>query len=179
MLRLAFPLLGLALVGCLNFQKGADGKAPGDMLGTYHVDGTLNASASTCGDGALGSTPDWKFDVKLTRFDDNIYWLNGQETLPGDIENDGRTFSIVSDEQTTISPPGRGQPGCTVARHDDAEGKLSDTGTDVKSFDGTLSFNYAVVEGFDCSAWIGTAGAVETLPCDISYKLDGERAAEK
>ena len=180
MVRLALSCLalGVGLAACLNFRKQADGKAPGDMLGTYHVDGTLDASASTCGDGALGSTPDWKFDVKLTRFDSNIYWLNGQETLPGDIENDGRTFSIVSDEQTTVSPPGRGQPGCTVARHDDAEGKLSDSGTDVKSFDGTLSFNYAVVEGFDCSAWIGTAGAVETLPCAISYKLDGERAAD-
>jgi hypothetical protein len=175
--RLALPCLGLALAGCLNFRKVDDAKAPGDMLGLYHVDGTLDDSS--CGDGALGSSEHWTFDVKLTRFDNDIYWLNGRETIVGDIETDGRTFSILSEVEVTVSAPGRGKPGCTVMRHDDAEGQLSASGTDVESFAGTLTYKYEVVDGFDCSDWIGTQGAVEALPCDLRYKLDGERAAQK
>ena len=178
MVRLALSCLalGVGLAACLNFRKQADGKAPGDMLGTYHVAGKLDTSTSTCGDGALGSSPTWKFDVKLTRFDNDIYWLNGQETIPGDIASDGRTFSILSEVEVQVSPAGPGKPGCAVMRHDDAEGKLSASGTDVESFGGTLTFRYEVIEGSDCSAWIGTDGAVDTLPCEISYKIDGERS---
>lgn len=178
MLRLALPCLGLALTlaGCLNFRKVQDGKAPGDMLGLYHVTGKLDDSS--CGDGALGSSDKWSFDVKLSRFENDIYWLNGRETIVGDIASDGRSFSILSEVQTQISAPGRGKPGCTVMRHDDAEGKLSDSGSDVANFDGTLSFRYEVVEGFDCSDWIGTEGAVEVLPCSLRYDIDGERSTD-
>jgi hypothetical protein len=176
-LRLAPSCLGLCLVGCLNFRKVEDAKAPGDMLGVYHVDGKLGDTS--CGDGALGSTADWKFDVKLSRMDSDIYWLNGRETIVGDIADDGRTFSILSEVEVKVSDPGRGKLGCTVMRHDDAEGRLSDTGKDVASFAGTLSFRYEAESGSDCSEWIGSQGAVDTLPCALRYDIDGERATAK
>jgi len=175
--RHALPWSALLFAGCLNYHKVADGKAPGDMLGTFQVQGSLDAS--TCGAGALGSPSSWDFEIKLTRFENDIYWLNGQEALVGDIASDGRSFSIVTDVENKISDPGRGKKGCIVMRHDDAEGKLSASGTDVKSFDGKLSYGYDTLTGSDCSDWIGTQGAVETLPCSLSYDLTGERSADK
>jgi hypothetical protein len=163
----------LALFGCLDFGKVDDAKAPGDMLGMYQVTGTL--ANSTCGEGALGAGAIWNFQIKLTRFSNDIYWLNGQETLSGDIANDGRTFSIESGVQVTVSAPGRGRPGCAVMRHDSARGKLSDAGDDVESFEGSLTFSYAAVTGGDCSDWVGSEGAVDTLPCSVRYDLDGQR----
>jgi hypothetical protein len=163
----------LALVGCLDFGKVDDAKAPGDMLGLYQVTGTL--ANSNCGEGALGAGAIWNFQVKLTRFANNIYWLNGQETLSGDIANDKRSFSIQSGVEVVVSQPGRGRPGCSVMRHDDARGKLSDTGDDVESFDGSLTFSYEAATGSDCSDWVGTEGAVDTLPCSLRYDLDGQR----
>jgi hypothetical protein len=171
------PLLAslpcLALLGCLDFGKVDDAKAPGDLLGMYQVTGKL--ANSTCGEGALGAGQIWNFQVKLTRFANNIYWLNGQETLSGDIANDGRTFSIESAVKVTVSEPGRGRPGCVVMRHDDAQGKLSDSGSDVESFAGSLDFSYEAVSGGDCSAWVGSEGAVDALPCSLRYDLDGKR----
>ena len=178
MLRLALLCLAFALElsGCLNFRKVDDAKAPGDMLGLYHVTGKLDDSS--CGAGALGSSERWNFDVKLSRFENDIYWLNGRETIVGDIGNDGLSFSILSETQTKISDPARGKAGCTVMRHDDAEAKLSDSGADVASFDGTLSFRYEAIDGADCSDWIGTEAAVDALPCSLRYDIDGERSGD-
>jgi hypothetical protein len=167
----------LALGGCLNFRKVDDAKAPGDMLGVFQVQGELKDSS--CGDGALGAPKSWSFEVKLSRFENDLYWLNGRETIVGDIASDGRTFSIESAVEVTVSEPGRGKPGCKVHRTDDAEGKLSDAGSDVKSFDGTLAYTYVAVADTDCSDWIGTEGAVTALPCSIRYAIQGDRSAEK
>ena len=109
------------------------------------------------------------------------YWLNGKETIVGDIASDGRTFSILSSVEVTVSEAGRGRSGCKVLRRDTARGKLSDDGAEVESFDGTLGFSYeaVTVTGSDCSGWVGTEGAVSRLPCELSYDLKAERSAEK
>lgn len=168
--------LALPLAGCLNFRKVDDAKAPGDLLGTYEVQGKLEDS--TCGQGALGADDTWGFEVKLSRFENDLYWLNGRETIVGDIGKDGRTFSFQSAVEATIAEPGRGKPGCAVHRTDDASGRLSDTGADVESFEGTLGYTYQAVSGSDCSDWVGTTGAVSVLPCKITYSILGERSAE-
>ena len=177
MLRSALLLLALPLASCLNFRKVDDAKAPGDMLGVFQVQGELKDSS--CGEGALGATATWAFEVKLSRLENDLYWLNGRETIVGDIASDGRSFSIKSAVEVTVSEPGRGKKGCKVLRTDDAEGRLSDSGSDVESFDGTLGYRYAVVSGSDCSDWVGTEGAVTILPCSMSYGIRGERSAEK
>jgi hypothetical protein len=105
-LRIGVPLLALGLGSCLNFRKVDDAKAPGDLLGVYEVEGEL--TESTCGEGALGASDSWSFEVKLSRMENDIYWLNGKETIVGDIANDGRSFSIVSKVLVTVSEPGRG-----------------------------------------------------------------------
>lgn len=167
----------LALTSCLDFGKVDDAKAPGDMLGMYQVSGNLDSS--TCGEGALGAGDTWNFQVKLTRFANDIYWLNGQETLVGDIASDGRSFSIQSGVEVKVSSPGGARKGCVIDRRDEAEGKLSDSGDDVESFRGSMSYRYDLGAGSDCTDWLGTEGAVDVLPCTISYSLKGERTAAK
>jgi hypothetical protein len=176
-LRIGVPVLLLCLGSCLNFRKVDDAKAPGDLLGVYAVEGKL--AESTCGEGALGAGDSWSFQVKLSRFENSLYWLNGKETIVGDIASDGRTFSILSSVEVTVSDAGRGRSGCKVLRRDAARGKLSDDGAEVESFDGTLGFSYEAVTGSDCSDWIGTEGAVSSLPCELSYEIQAERSAEK
>lgn len=176
MLRTAALLFALSLGGCLNFRKVDDAKAPGDLLGVYQVEGQL--SDSSCGEGALGAADSWSFEVKLSRFENDIYWLNGKETIVGDIASDGQSFTIVSSVEVEVTPPGRGAKGCRVVRKDTAKGRLSDAGSDVESFDGSLSFRYEVKVGSDCGDWIGSAGAVSTLPCGMTYELAAERSAD-
>jgi hypothetical protein len=176
-LRIGVTCLALCLGSCLNFRKVDDAKAPGDLLGVYQVKGEL--AESTCGKGALGSADSWSFEVKLSRMENDIYWLNGKETIVGDIASDGRSFSIVSQVQVTVAEAGRGKSGCKVLRQDTAKGKLSDDGAEVESFDGTLAFSYQAMAGSDCSEWVGSVGAVANLPCELSYDIEAERSAEE
>lgn len=170
---LACSLLSLFWAGCLDYGKVDDAKAPGDLLGIYAVEGELDESS--CGEGALGAGDRWSFDVKLTRYEDDLYWLNGAEAIVGSIEKDGRSFSFETRVEKEIVPAGKGHAACIVARDDRANGRLSDSGTDVEGFEGELKFGYRALEGADCTTWIGTPGSVAKLPCSISYDLSAER----
>jgi hypothetical protein len=163
-------------VGCLDFGKVDDAKAPGDLLGIYGVTGELDESS--CGEGALGASERWSFDVKLTRYEDDLYWLNGAEAIVGSIGKDGRSFSFETRVEKEVQPAERGRPACIVARDDRASGRLSDSGTDVESFEGELEFGYRALEGADCTSWIGTPGSVARLPCSMSYTMSAERREE-
>ena len=134
-------------------------------------------AASTCGDGALGAKDIWNFQVKLTRFENDIYWLNGQETLVGDIANDGRTFSIESGVQVKVSDPGRGQRGCVINRRDEARGKLSDSGSEVEGFEGSLAFSYeAAKRRATAPTGSGPKARWTGSPAPSSYDLSGTRS---
>ena len=116
--------------------------------------------------------------MKLTRYQRDLYWLNGREAIVGSIAQDGRSFSFESGIEVEVSPKERGRAGCRVRRDDTAVGVLSDSGTDVKSFEGKLEFGYRELEDSDCSDWIGTPGAVSKLPCSMSYVMSAERQGE-
>jgi len=175
--RLPFVLVCFVACGCLDFGQVEDAKAPGDMLGIFAVESKLKES--TCGDDALGAGERWDFDVKLSRSDRDLYWLNGREAIVGSIESDGRSFSFETriEQEITASKPGR--PGCSVARDDMATGRLSDSGSEVDSFTGSLRFRFRALDGSNCSSWIGTEGAVTALPCAITYAMDAERKSDE
>jgi hypothetical protein len=154
----------------LNFGEVEDAKVPGDLLGTYAVAGTL--TESTCGEGALGSSDSWDFDVKLSRFHEDIYWINGREVISGGIAPDGVTFSFSTRVEGEV------MPACVLSRADSARGTLSSESLDVESFDATLTFAFSPVEDSDCTEWVGSPEGVETLPCSISYDLAGTRSTE-
>jgi hypothetical protein len=166
----------VALAGCLNFGKVDDAKIPGELLGTYAVEGSLEDSS--CGEGALGSTDPWNFDVKLSRFHEDIYWINGRAVITGGIEPDGVSFAFSTRVEGEVVPPGRGQPGCVLSRSDRADGTLSSKTLDVESFEARLTFAFSAGEGSLCEEWLGSPGFVAALPCSMTYDLTGLRTSE-
>src|SRR5687768_6334338 len=120
------------LGGCLEFGKVDDAKAPGDLLGVYSVVGSLDDT--TCGAGALAAEDPWSFDVKLSRYQRDLYWLNGREAIVGDIDKDGRSFSFDTRIEIEVQAALRGHPGCVISRVDRARGELSADDTDVETF---------------------------------------------
>lgn len=175
-MRLPFVLVCFVVSGCLNFGEVDDAKAPGDMLGIFAVESKLKES--TCGDDALGSGERWDFDVKLSRSDRDLFWMNGRESIVGSIESDGRSFSFETRIEQVVTPSRPGRPGCSVTRDDMATGRLSDSGSDVESFSGSLRFRFRALGSSDCSAWIGSEGAVAALPCTITYSMSAERKSD-
>jgi hypothetical protein len=161
--------------GCLG--HGQDAHEPGDRLGTYHVTGQLQGD--TCQAEVLGVTSEWQFDVKLSRQSDTLYWLNGQEAIPGTIAKDGRSFDFESGVQVTLQAARAADPPCVVVRSDNASGKLSSSTDDVPSFAVDMSFGYAALgaSGLACAGFVSVAGGFAVLPCQVSYSLNGTRTA--
>jgi len=175
-MRLLACVMPLLLGGCLEFGKVDDAKAPGDLLGVYSVTGTLDDT--TCGTGALRAEDPWSFDVKLSRFDRDLYWLNGREAIVGDIEKDGVSFSFDTRIELEVQAPLRGHPGCVISRADRARGELSADGSEVEAFEGSLDFDFSALPGSDCTDWM-VQEAVPALPCSVEYELDAERQSDE
>lgn len=172
MTRALSVALGLLLGGCMQ-GNGNDPHAPGDRLGTFHVTALLESS--TCGPGALGSTDRWEFDVELSRRDDTLYWLNGDEAIPGTIASDGTSFAFDSETAVAVQPSSSGRAGCTILRTDQASGELFSATSDVPSFKGSLSFGYRAGEHSECDALIGVEGGFAVLPCQMGYNFEAVR----
>jgi hypothetical protein len=165
----------LASAGCLEFGKVDDAKQPGDALGTFDVTATLEQS--TCGDGLLASPESWHFQVKLSRFQHDLYWLNGREAIVGSIGKDGRSFSFDTRVDVDIPPEEGGDPECRIRREDSASGKLSADDADVESFEGDLSYRYGIIGDASCDSFLLTPGAPTRLPCTIGYTMSAARSA--
>ncbi len=172
---------GLALlaifscVGCGEMGNGNDPHLPGEALGQFRV--TANIEESTCGPGALGSTDVWEFDVQLSRRETDLYWLNGQEAIPGRLAADGVSFAFDTRVAVTVAPAGKGAAGCTVVRSDQASGTLKPSGPEVVGFQGRLRFGYSAQATSDCTPLVGVEGGFATLPCEMAYELDAVRTA--
>ena len=162
----------LALSGCIDYGD-KDAKVPGDDLGHYQVSASL--SSTDCGPDALGTQQLWEFDVRLSRDGADLFWLNGAEVIAGVVGDDGVSFSFDTLLEYEIEPADPPHPGCTVLRHDRAEGALSSPDLDVEEFTASLSYRYAQQEGTDCSALVAVPSGFATLPCEIRYLLSGRR----
>ena len=169
----ALSFLFLNLGACIG--RAQDAHEPGDRLGTYHLDGKL--VSDSCQAAVLGVTSNWQFDVKLSREGSTLYWINGEEAIPGDIQSDGKQFGFSSGVEVTLQAPKGVQPGCVVLRGDSASGKLSSKTTDVKSLDVDLDFTYSVKPGTQCAGYVGVQDGFAGLPCKVSYSMAGTRTA--
>ena len=176
--RSSFALLLIALPGlaaCGDIFGNKDAHQPGDELGTYHVAATRGDNS--CGDGALGNTATWEFDVKLARGGSEIFWNNGAEMIDGTIDADETTFHfttgvLMNMRNTAIHGP----PPCSIQRTDRADGTLAATGDDVASFAGKLEFAFAPTDGSSCDDLItGSTAVLAALPCGIRYAITGTR----
>jgi len=159
---------------CAACGEGGHGGVPGEELGTYSVLGTLEGSS--CGPGALGATDPWQFEVRLSRADRELFWLNGREAIAGRLSADGVTFTFETRVKVEAFPAWRGQKVCIVSRSDNAQRVLSAAnGEEVLAFSGSLEFDYMALPDADCSPLIGVTGGFETLPCSMAYALQADR----
>jgi hypothetical protein len=174
----ACPCLALLalLPGCTQEVSDRDARIPGDLLGTYHVVGDLGDS--TCGPGALDAPEVWEFDVRLSRADSELFWLNGAEAIEGEVAADGVSFTFESFVLIEAQPKGKGRDGCRITRTDSVEGRLGSSSLDVHAFAGKITYGYSADAQSDCSDFIGVQGGFGDLPCDLAYKLEGERTSE-
>ena len=165
------------LTACGDIFGTKDAHQPGDPLGTYHV--AAKRGANTCGEGALGNTADWEFDVKLARGGTEIFWNNGAEEITGTIDADETTFHFDTGVLMNMrSAESHGLPACSIKRTDRADGKLAATSVDVASFTGKLEFGFAPTEGSSCADLVtGSTAVLAKLPCGILYALEGTRTA--
>lgn len=164
--------------GCIG--RAEDAHEPGDRLGTFHATGKL--VGDSCQATVLGVSDDWQFDVKLSRDARTLYWLNGQEAIPGTIASDDVSFGFQSGVEVVLQAPRGSRPGCVIARRDSASGKLSSRSTtDVRHFTAEMSFTYAdknpTQNGSECAGFVGVEGGFVDLPCQISYSLSADRTA--
>jgi hypothetical protein len=166
---------GLLLSSCIEFGEPRD-DVPGELLGDYAVVGRLETN--DCGEGALGSTDRWDFDVRLSRQGSELFWGNGREVITGAIADDRRHFTFEATVAVAITEPKGQQPGCTVRRTDRADGELHGIDDDVAGFDGTLSYSFTEADDADCSALTEAPDGVSALPCSMTYALVAERDDE-
>jgi hypothetical protein len=168
--QILLVVLGLSSSAC---GQGGHGGVPGEELGTYGVVGQL--TSSSCGENALGAVDPWQFEVRLSRADRELFWLNGREAIAGRLETDGVSFGFETRVEVEALPAERGQKACVVSRSDRAHGVLSASSGDVLAFTGALEFSYTAVDGFDCSPLVGVSGGFEKLPCSMAYGLEAMR----
>ena len=159
--------------GCVGHAE--DAHEPGDRLGTYHATSALKGD--TCQAAVLGASANWQFDVKLSRRASTLYWLNGQEAIPGTLERNGTTFSFESGVEVPLQAAQGVRPGCVVERTDSATGELSSKSTDVQTFTAELSFGYSVKSGTQCAGFIGVQDGFASLPCQVDYSVTAHRTS--
>lgn len=162
-----------SLAGCGDWTGTSDPHRPGAALGTFHVAATQKMT--TCGEGALGSTASWAFDVKLSRGETTLFWDNGAELIPGSLAEDKVTFAFKTGVLVDMREGQAGElPPCSIRRVDEASGTLDSAGPTVSSFEGSLSYAFAAepLPMSDCSDLVsGSMAVLAALPCAMTYDL--------
>lgn len=159
-----FVVFGLTLTGCADIFGTHDAHAPGEPLGTFEV--TANQTANDCGEGTLGSSPTWSFEVDLAAGEGQLFWDSGGETLTGTLSETG-AFAFAADVAANLRENGAG-PACVVYRHDTASGQLS--GDPVTTFSGELGYAFAA-QGECDSVVEGPEAMFAKLPCSMSFAM--------
>lgn len=161
-------------VGCIDWSKSKSVNDPGEEIGTYAVAASLEENS--CGEGALGMTSTWGFDVELSQDGDVVYWDAGGGPVEGEIDEDSFKFeSKVIIDMRQGAPEGLAP--CSVERVDLASGKLSGE-EDPESFQGEMKFGFSATEGSNCADLVQGPNAILLgLPCKAEYALSAKRTA--
>ena len=164
-------LRSAAAVGALSCSAApGEGRRLGTDLGTFSVE--ADEIANECGPGALGSSPEWAFDVELLRADTELFW-DGR--VGGDLHAD-LSFEVVASVNIDVRPGRAGAAGCSIARDDHISGVFSpDAAGALTAFTGEMRFDFAATPASACSPEDGVLAGLPRLPCHMSYALDGAR----
>lgn len=162
---------------CLGACSGKDGRAPGTSVGTFRVEG--KKQSATCGDAASAPDP-WIFDVRFSRDQTTLYWVQNRAPVGGRIGSD-RKVKLQTSETILIRSADRlGNGRCTVTRTDTLEAMLGpdeplgDAGSGgFSSLAGTLSYAFASEPGSDCTGIMDPALSV--LPCSTVYAVEARK----
>jgi len=167
------------LVGCGASIAACIGNAdpgPGTVLGRFHVE--AKAKLNECGEGALGMTKTWQYDVDLRKTPNQLLWDNGKDIVEGPLEEDDRQFSfeISFDVDMRTEEDPAWLPECTIRRTDKASGSLDSAGDDVEGFNGRFTYVFEPTEGSDCTNLYGANGPLfHLLPCTVDYDVTAKR----
>jgi len=154
---------------CVPAEQEADGKVPGDVVGTFVASGRI--TSDECGAELLGAENPWEFPVKLSRQGRVLYWLNGREAIVGDLGADELEFEFATRIETVLTPARGASPGCTIERLDQLKGALRREGEAARGFRAALSYTYSARFDAECVEFIGIPGGVASLPCELEYDL--------
>ncbi len=159
------PLACIACVACLAHE-------PGTSLGTYAITGTL--TTQSCGASMQSQIEDpWDFDVRLSRSDSILFWLQAASPpLSGIIDPSGNA-TITTTQSYDLSTNDAGT-GCSVLRTDTFVAALG-TAPDPTDFSATLTYHYELADGAQCGGLL--AGQFDVVPCDVSYILAAKRSS--
>ena len=158
----AFVFCAVFVGACAEPNPDHDAKTPGHLLGTYALSGPI--TRDSCGAELLGAPDPWSFQVKLSRFQRDLYWLNGREAIVGDIAADGSAFHFSTRVDVTISPGGPGKGGCVVSRFDTADGVLALEGDSVTALEANLGFEYRPKDSAECLEILAFLAAYSSCP---------------
>ncbi len=181
LLSLLVPLVILA--GCRPVNLS------GESVGQFRVTGTLDETS--CGDG-YPAPPSSTFYVELRREPDSSYgyWKLPNAPLVAGLLDRRGNFRFTDTQQVTgVEPdPASGVVGCDLPREEVVAGVVADElGADGAvngdagaggALTGTTTIRITPAAGGDCSPLLLPAGgAFPVLPCELSFRLDGERLA--
>jgi hypothetical protein len=162
-------------LGCASAFGNKD--ARGEPLGTFHVD--AKEMANSCGEGALGASTAWSFEVKLSRVDQSLLWNNGQEIITGSLAADESfafTSEVLMNMRTDTSA--HGLPACSIDRSDAAKGSLQGSAS-VTGLSGTLSYAFQPTSGSSCDDLLAAPTATfAALPCTMTFAITGARSGD-
>lgn len=163
----AAPVLMATAVACL----GKDPYNPGTSLGSFHVDGKLQANA--CG-GSVGAPADWQFDVKLATDPHVLYWVQGGLPVQGTLDAKSHA-RLESTSSQVVHDADSGARYCAIVRKDTIDITLS---PDETQFTATLVYEFRAADGSACDDQMSASGGpYATLPCTVGYALTGTKAA--
>lgn len=164
--------MSAATSGCGAIADG-DGRTPGDDLGRFRVEASLEDS--DCGAQALAAPADWHFDIQLSRDEDLLYWNQGGSAVEGTLGTDGRSFRFESTTTVDVAMESDESEACTMLRRDRASGKLDDAGLDVRRFSGKLTYTFDSSARGTCSHLVGVPSGFARLPCAMRYAIEARR----
>lgn len=153
-------------------QSSDDDGAPAN-IGSFHLG--LHLLESSCGEGALGLSDSWSFDVKLSHDGTTATWSSGGATVQGDFDEDARTLDFASGvniDMRADDAPGT-KPACTIQRQDRAIFTL-DSLSSPKALNGDLTYTFTPASNSNCADLVfGSTPQFTDLPCEMHYKVSG------
>lgn len=163
----------LAALSCACGDGRHDAKTPGELVGSFAMTGQLELDE--CQAPVLGVVDPWEFELRLSRFLQDLYWLNGREAIPGVLSSDERSFRFDTAVDVRLEPSRRGRAACVLSRRDSASGQLSPSAENAARVKAKMSFIYQIKDESDCSGIIGVPLGFAALPCRVDFALSGDR----